>query len=340
MYSFRNDYGEGAHPAVLALLLQTNMRQAKGYGEDEFCARAKELIQREIKREDADIYFLSGGTQTNLLAISAALRPHEAVISAASGHICVHEAGAIESSGHKILTVDSADGKLTADQIAPVLALHDNFHMVKPRLVYISNSTELGTVYSRQELAALHEFCQKHQLLLFVDGARLAAALTAPGNELTLADMAAYTDCFSIGGTKNGALLGEALVLTHNCFKEDFDFISKRGGAMLAKGRLLGLQFLALFENGLYYENARHANRLALRLKQGLIQRGYRLLSDSPTNQQFVLMPRPLGQKLAQEYGCEIWQDGEEQMCIRLVTSWATPKEAVEELLTAINDEQ
>lgn len=337
MHSFRNDYSEGAHPAVLALMQKTNMQQCVGYGEDEFCARARVLIARELDCNDAEIYFISGGTQTNLLAICAALRPHQAVVAATSGHICVHETGAIEATGHKIITVETNDGKLTPDLIKPALALHQGHHMVMPKMLYISNSTEVGTVYDRAELAALRDFCREQGLLLFIDGARLGAALTAPGNQLTLADMAANCDCFSIGGTKNGALLGEALVITNKALQEDIAYIIKQRGALLAKGRLLGLQFVALFENGLYYENARHANEMALLLKAGLQERGYSLLVDSPTNQQFVVLPHRLGQKLALDYGCEVWQQGPQDMCIRIVTSWATPVQAVEKFLAELS---
>ena len=333
MYSFRNDYSEGAHPAVLQLLQETNLIQTPGYGEDEYCRMAKELIVQEIKRVEADIYFISGGTQTNLLAISAALRPHQAAIAAQSGHICVHETGAIEATGHKILMADTPTGKLNPELIKPLLDAHTDHHMVEPRLVYISNSTEIGTVYSAQELADLHDFCRERGLLLYLDGARLGVALTAPNNRLTMAETAAHTDCFSIGGTKNGALFGEALVISNEAFKEGFIYQVKQRGALLAKGRVLGLQFLALFTDGLYYQNARHANEQALRLKEGIIKQGYRLLADSPTNQQFVVLPRPLGERLIKKYQCELWQEGANELTVRFVTSWATPAQAVDELI-------
>jgi threonine aldolase len=333
MHSFRNDYSEGAHPAVLKLLHETNLLQSAGYGEDEYCLKAKELIRQEIQQEQADIYFISGGTQTNTIAIAAALRPHEAALAAESGHICVHETGAIEATGHKIITTATPAGKLTPELLAPLLAAHTDHHMVKPRLVYISNSTEIGTVYSAPELARLHEFCRERALLLYLDGARLGVALTAPGNRLTLAEVAAYTDCFSIGGTKNGALFGEALVVSHATMREDFIYQVKQRGALLAKGRMLGLQFLALFTGGLFYDYARHANGQGLRIKEGLLARGYRLLADSPTNQQFAVLPRPLACKLLDKYQCELWQEGREELTIRFVTSWATPATAVDELL-------
>lgn len=333
MFSFRNDYGEGAHPAILQLLQETNYIQCYGYGEDEYCLRAKDLIWQEIKQAEADIYFIGSGTQANLLTIAAALRPHEAAIAAESGHVCVHETGAIEATGHKIIMTATPDGKLTPELITPLLAAHKGYHMVKPCLVYISNSTEVGTVYSSQELARLYDFCRECGLLLYLDGARLGVALTASGNQLTLAEVAAYTDCFSIGGTKNGALLGEALVITHDGLKEDFIYQMKQRGALLAKSRLLGLQFLALFTDGLYYENARHANEQAMRLKEGLIKRGYQLLADSPTNQQFIVVPRPLGEQLIEKYHCELWQESSHELTVRFVTSWATPAQAVDELL-------
>ncbi|MCL1906147.1 MAG: beta-eliminating lyase-related protein [Clostridiales bacterium] len=333
MHSFRNDYSEGAHPAVLKLLQETNLMQSIGYGEDEYCIKARELIRRETEDADADVYFVSGGTQANLLAISAALRPHEAAIAAQSGHICVHETGAIEATGHKIITAATPDGKLTPELITPLLEEHRDHHMVKPRLVYISDSTEVGTVYSGEELARLRDFCLYHGLLLYLDGARLGVALTAPGNRLTLPQVAACTDCFSIGGTKNGALLGEALVIKNKVLKEDFVYQVKQRGALMAKGRVLGLQFLALFTDGLYYENARHANLQALRLKEGITKHGYRLLADSPTNQQFVIVPRDLGEKLIEKYQCELWQEAPDELTVRFVTSWATPAAAVDGLL-------
>ena len=333
MYSFRNDYSEGAHPAVLKLLQETNFEQSPGYGEDIYCLKAKELIRQEIKRKDADIHFICGGTQANLLAISAALRPHEAVIAAETGHICVHEAGAIESTGHKIIMSATPDGKLTPELILPLIKSHTSCHMVKPRLVFISNSTEMGTVYDADEIKELHAFCREHDLLLYLDGARLGTALTVANIQLTLADIAAYTDCFYIGGTKNGALLGEAMVITHPAFKYDFDYQMKQKGALMAKGRLLGLQFLALFTDGLYYDNARHANEQAQRLKQGIKDYGYPMISDSPTNQLFVSLPQPLATRIIEKYPCELIQEAPDELVVRFVTSWATQAQAVDALL-------
>lgn len=330
MYSFKNDYSEGAHPRILQALLDTNLEQAEGYGLDEYSLDAARFIKEKIQRADADIHLLSGGTQTNLTAISAFLRPHEAVIAADTGHILVHETGAIEATGHKVISVPVPEGKLTAEKVQETLDLHTDEHMVKPRLVYISNSTEIGTIYSKQELTALSDCCRAKGLFLYVDGARLGSALCAKGNDLRLADMAQLVDAFYIGGTKNGALLGEALVIINEQLKADFRFHLKQKGAMLAKGRLLGLQFRELFKEDLYFELAGHANEMAELLKKALAEAGYGFLVDSPTNQIFPILPNSLIEKLQQHYSFYIWSKVDEQhSSIRLVTSWATSKEAV-----------
>jgi threonine aldolase len=260
MYSFSCDYSEGAHQRILSALFDTNMEQTEGYGLDRYSLLAQDAIKENIGRNDVDIHFIPGGTQTNMIAISAFLRPHEAVVSAATGHVNVHETGAIEATGHKVVTVESRDGKLRPETILPVLEFHSDEHMVKPRLVYISDTTELGTVYSKSELAALSAFCREKRLMLYLDGARLGSALCSPGSDVTLGDLARLTDAFYIGGTKNGALFGEALVIVSGALKEDFRFHIKQKGALLAKGRMLGLQFYELFRGGLFFELARHAN--------------------------------------------------------------------------------
>jgi threonine aldolase len=290
MISFKNDYSEGAHPRILKTLMETNLEQAEGYGLDRFCLEAAELIRQRMGGEDVDIHFLSGGTQTNLIAISSFLKPHEAAIAAQTGHIFVHEAGAIESTGHKVLSVISGNGKLTPEKIQPVLDFHTDEHMVKPRLVYLSNPTELGTVYSRQELTELRSFCDDRGLVLYVDGARLGSALCVPETGLDLAGMAQLTDAFYIGGTKCGALIGEALVIRPPSLKQDFRFHLKQKGALLSKGRLLGIQFLELFRDDLYFQLARHANRMAGLLKNALEAFGFGFLTDSPTNQIFPIL--------------------------------------------------
>ena len=331
MYSFRNDYSEGAHPKVLKALTETNLEQTCGYGLDPHCARAAELIRTLCAAPEADVHFLVGGTQANLVVIEALTKPYEAVIAAHTGHIHVHETGAVEATGRKVLAVPSPDGKLTPAFIESVPELHSNEHQVKPAMVYVSNTTEIGTVYSKAELAALRACCDQHGLLLFLDGARLGSALAC--SDLTLPDYAALTDAFYIGGTKNGALFGEALVFSRP--REDFRGYMKRRGAMLAKGRLLGVQFQALLEDGAFLDAARHANALALRLRDGIAAQGYSLPVESPSNQQFPVLPNETVRRL-QELGYEFEIDhavdgGHTQ--IRLVTSWATPERAVEDFL-------
>ncbi|WP_409976344.1 threonine aldolase family protein [Xanthomonas cerealis] len=330
---FRNDYSEGAHPRLFAALAAASAEQNGGYGLDRHSARAAQMIRRECACAHAEVHLLVGGTQTNLAAIGAFLRPHQAVIAAACGHIATHETGAIEATGHKVLTVDAADGRLSPERIAPLLAEHGNEHMVQPRLLYVSNTTELGTIYRKRELQALRAFCDAHGLWLFLDGARIGSALTAEGNDLSLADVAALTDAFYIGGTKNGALLGEALVIVNPALQADFRYLLKQRGALLAKGMVLGAQFAALFEDGLFYELAAHANRMAARLREGLAAAGAQFASDSPTNQLFVTLPADAVEALAQRYDFERWQllaDG--RWVIRFVTSWATQAVAVDAL--------
>ena len=334
MYSFRNDYSEGAHPQVLQALTDTNAVQTVGYGMDPYCQAAADTIRRLCAAPDADVHFLVGGTQVNLVTIDAFLQSYEAVIAAQTGHVSTHETGAIEATGHKVCTVESPDGKLTPALVESVLAQHNGTeHMVLPRLVYISDTTEIGTIYTKAELTALRQCCDVHGLVLYLDGARLGSALTAPGNDLTLPDLAALTDGFTIGGTKNGALFGEALVLTHPL--PHFRWHMKQRGAVLAKGRLLGIQFQALLEDGLYFDLARHANQLALRLRDGIAALGYPFPVDSPSNQQFPVLPNATVQKL-QELGYEFEIDhvvDADHTCIRLVTSWATPESAMESFL-------
>jgi threonine aldolase len=333
MYSFRNDYSEGAHPKVLQALMDTNLEQTVGYGVDPRCGEARATIRRLCAAPEADVHFLVGGTQTNLVVIDALLRPYEAVIAAHTGHVNIHETGAIEATGHKVCTVFSLDGKLTPELVESVVNSHSTEHMVLPRLVYISNTTELGTVYTKSELTALRRCCDEHGLYLFLDGARLGTALTSPANDLTLPDLAELTDAFYIGGTKNGALFGEALVLKkHN---EHFRWHMKQRGAVLAKGRLLGVQFQALLENGLYFDLARHANEMAFRLRRGVAALGYPFPVESPSNQQFPVLPNDVVDRL-RAMGYEFETDravDESHTSIRLVTSWATPEHAVDEFL-------
>jgi threonine aldolase len=328
--SLRNDYSEGAHPRLLQALAVASAEVNRGYGLDVHSARAAALIRDRLGR-DADVHFLAGGTQTNLVALAAFLRPHEAVIAPASGHIATHETGAIEASGHKVLTVATPDGKLSPALIRPCVDGHHGEHMVKPRLVYISNSTEWGTVYSADELQALGGFCRDRGLLLYLDGARLASALTTEGNDLDLALLAGQADAFYIGGTKNGALLGEALVIVNPVLRTEFRHIIKQRGAMLAKGMVIGAQFEALFEDGLYFVLATHANAMAARLR-GILQRaGVPLAVDSPSNQVFPVLPDAVVERLQAFVEFETWERrGDGTTVIRLMTSWATPESDIE----------
>jgi len=330
MISFKNDYSEGAHPRILKALMETNFEQTEGYGEDRYTIQAVELIKQKIGRDDIDVHLLSGGTQTNLIAISAFLRPHEAAMAANTGHILVHETGAIEATGHKIISIEVEDGKLNVSQIQAVLDSHTDEHMVKPKLVYISNSTEIGTIYYKEELEQISRFCKANKLFLFMDGARLGSALCSEGNDLELSDLVALVDAFYIGGTKNGALLGEALVICRNELKEDFRFHMKQKGALLAKGRLLGLQFVELFRDNLYFDLAKHANQMAGLLRDEITKAGFKFLVDSPSNQIFPILPNQLITELEKKYLFHVWSKVDaDHSAIRLVTSWATKEVAV-----------
>ncbi len=330
MYCFNNDYSEGAHPRILEAIKNASSDQHTGYSLDSHTEHAKALIKQAVHREDVDIHMLVGGTQTNMLVISAALRPHQAVIAAETGHINVHETGAVESTGHKVLTRQAADGKLTPALIQTTLDGHTDEHMVQPKMVYISNTTEIGTQYTLDELEALSRFCRQKGLYLFLDGARLGAALTSPVNDLTLADIARLVDVFYIGGTKNGALFGEALVIAHPGLKEDFRFMIKQKGAMLAKGFLLGIQFEELFQDDLFFQMAAYANQMAAILKEAFTDCGFPFFSDSATNQQFPILPNDLIAKLRESYQFQDQQAVDaDHTAVRFVTSWATKEEAV-----------
>lgn len=334
-YSFKNDYSEGVHPRILQKLLETNLTQEPGYGLDQYSTEAKQIIKDKLKSESAEIYFTSGGTQANLLVIAAALRSYESVISAQTGHIFTNEAGAIEASGHKVHGLESPEGKISCEAVEELLEMHTNVpHQVQPKLVYISNSTELGTLYSKEELTALYEFCQRKKLYLFMDGARLGQALTAEPNDLEFRDLARLCDAFYIGGTKNGALMGEAIVLVNPEIQKNFGFILKQRGALLAKGRALGVQFLELFKDELFFELASHSNQMAMTLKKAFTSKGYSFLSDTYTNQLFPILKIREIEKLEQDYEFYRWKKlSEDRYAIRLITSWATPEEKIEEFI-------
>lgn len=341
MLRFNSDYIEGAHPKVLNKLIETNMEQTEGYGTDRYCEKAAKLIKDRCASPEADVHFFVGGTQTNLTVISACLRPHQGAITADSGHINTHESGAIEATGHKVLAVLSKDGKLTAEQVQAVYDAHYHDdareHSVQPKLVYISNPTEIGTIYTKAELSALSQTCTKNGLILYMDGARLGYALCAEGNDLDLPAMASLCDVFYIGGTKNGALFGEALVITNALLKPDFRYFIKQKGGMLAKGRLLGLQFIALFEDDLYFDMARHANDLAQIIKDACSEKGYLFLTESVTNQQFPIMPDDVLDKLKVDYEYTYWQKVDDgHSAVRFCTCWATDASAVKKLAADI----
>jgi len=334
MYSFKNDYSEGAHPAILKALLETNLSQQEGYCEDEYALETAKMLRTYLESSDADIHFISGGTQANLVVISSILRPHESVIAPITGHIYVHETGAIEATGHRISTIDTNDGKLTPGDVEKVLLAHTDEHMVKPKMVFISNTTEVGTIYTRNELIALKEYCSANDLFLYLDGARLGSALCAKNNDVTLPDLAKYTDAFYIGGTKNGALLGEAIVINNDLLKKEFRFFLKQRGALLAKGRIMALQFRELFKNDIYFENARHANSMAQKMSKAIAESGFSFLTQSTTNQIFPILPNTLIEELNKNLGFYIWSKTDDHnSVIRLVTSWATPEGEVDKFI-------
>lgn len=339
--SFVNDYSENAFPEILDAFIKTNYEGNPGYSSDEHSKRAAELIKEKAACPMADVQILMGGTQTNLVAIAAFLRPHEAVIAVQTGHICVHETGAIESTGHKCLEVNGLDGKVTpADVIkacGPQHWDHAGILSVKPKMVYISQSTEVGTVYSAAELKELRKVCDRYNLLLFCDGARLSSALDC--SDTTMPLLAETCDAFSIGGTKNGALFGEALVIVNPVLQSEFRYIAKQRGGMLAKGWLLGLQFEVLMQDGLYEKGGRHANEMAHRLKEGLNRLGIPASVDSPSNQLFYIFPNELLEKLENEFMWEVISTVDETHTeIRLCTGWATKEESVDRFVQRVED--
>ncbi len=341
MYQFQCDYAEGAHPLILRKLEETNFQQTAGYGNDIYCERAREKIRKLCGNEHADVHFLVGGTQTNFTVISGVLRPHQGVVAASTGHINIHETGAVEATGHKVLTIPSENGKITAEQVRACYEAHwsdeAHEHIVQPGMVYISHPTENGTLYSKKELEELKKTCTGLGLPLFLDGARMGYGLMSEASTLTLADIAELTDVFYIGGTKVGALFGEAVIITNPSLGKDFRYLMKQRGGMLAKGRLLGIQFDVLFENELYFDIAKHADDLAMRLKNAFIKKGYRLRYDSYTNQQFPILPNKHIEKLRGNYSFEFWEAvGDTHSAVRFCTSWATGEDAVNALIQDI----
>ena len=332
------DYQEGCHPKILERLVQTNLESTPGYGTDEYCQSAKEKIKAACCAPDSEVFLLVGGTQTNSTVIRSILRPCEGVIAVTSGHINGHEGGAIEMGGHKVLTITPHDGKMNAEEldrfIVDTLTAPSWDHGVIPAMVYISQATETGSVYSLSEMQAISAVCRKHGMPLFVDGARLGYALVSEGSDMTLADLARLADVFYIGGTKVGALLGEAVVFTNTKLAKNFFTIMKQGGAVLAKGRLLGLQFDTLFTDNLYFEISRHAIEMAMKLKAALKQKGYRFFSESPSNQQFVVLPNDKLTELEKEVQVSHWcKVDDNHTAVRFCTSWATKEENIDRVI-------
>ena len=342
MIYFNSDYLEGAHPSIMVKMAETNMVQTVGYGEDEYCEAAREKIKTACQAPEADVHFLVGGTQTNTTVIAAILRPWQGVISAVSGHINCHEAGAIESTGHKVITLPTDNGKITAQQVADYVEWHKNDesteHIVQPGMVYISHPTEAGTLYTRAELTELYDTCRRYGLPLYIDGARLGYGLAAEESDMTLPEFARLCDVFYIGGTKVGALFGEAVVIMNESLKKDFRFIMKQRGGRLAKGRLLGIQFDALFTDDLYFKISRHAIEMAHQIRDIFVSAGYPLLFDSPTNQQYPIMPDAELAEIGKSFGYEYWERVDETHSgERFCASWATTQENVDALREAVN---
>ena len=337
MIRFECDYAEGAHPRIIERIVKTNMEQQPGYGLDSHCERARELIKKECGR-DVNVHFIVGGTQTNLIVLASLLRPHQGVLSACTGHVESHEAGAIEATGHKVMTLPSDDGKIKAEQIEKAVEWHyaqgNREHITQPGAVYISHPTENGTTYTKDELAAISAVCRKYKLPLFLDGARLGYGMAAYDSTITMKDLAEYCDVFYIGGTKVGAMFGEAVVFTNGGGDFEFRYHIKQRGAMLAKGRYLGIQFETLFEDGLYYEISKGAIDKAMQIRDAFAAKGIKFLFDSPTNQQFPVLPNDMLAKLNEKYASSYWEDGKEEgyTVVRFCTSWATTQENVDQL--------
>ena len=338
MLRFECDYTEGAHPRILEALIKTNREQQPGYGLDPYCERARKIIQLACGNEEMSVHFLVGGTQTNMIVISAALRPHQAVISADTGHIAEHETGAIEATGHKVIALPSPDGKLTAEQVRTKVEGHrkdvTREHQPQPAMVYISHPTETGLIYTKSELAALRKVCNALELPLFLDGARLGYALGSAENDVFMADLAELCDAFYIGGTKVGALCGEALCITNSALAQDFRYHIKQRGGMLAKGRLLGIQFDTLLSDGLYFKICHRAVEQALSLRQAFMDKGVAMWGNSFTNQQFPILTAAQMEHLSQcGYVYEVWGPADAgRTIVRFCTSWATQPENIEKL--------
>ncbi len=337
MISFNNDYSEGACDEILQALWEINRIQQVGYGMDEISETAKKTIQEKLQYENCDIHFLVGGTQANTTIIASMLRPYEAVVAVESGHINVHETGAIEATGHKVVAMPGKDGKITVEDIRKAVRIHSDEHMVKPAMVYISNATEIGTIYQKEELQEIYEECQRLGLYLFMDGARMANALSAKDNTLALEDLCHLCDVFYLGGTKDGALFGEAVVIVNDALKNNFRYMIKQRGGMLAKGWLLGIQFLTLFQKDLFLKHGNHANEMAQKLQKAMEEKGISFFIKTSTNQIFPILKKEWIAELSKKYRFQKWEDVDAtQTAMRFVCSWATKEEDVIALMEDI----
>lgn len=341
MYQFQCDYNEGAHPRIMERLMETNFEQTVGYGEDHYCEAARAAVRKAVGREDVDVHFLVGGTQANATVISSILRPYQGVLCATTGHINVHETGAIEHGGHKVLALEAADGLLSAALIREAVEAHyaedGPEHTVQPGMVYISFSSEVGTVYSLSQLREISAVCREYGLPLFIDGARMGYGLASEGCDVSLSDIAALADVFYLGGTKQGALFGEAVVIVNDALKKDFRYCIKQNGGMLAKGRLLGIQFLTLFEGGLYFQLSEHAVSQAMRIRDAFESKGFGFLVQSSSNQQFPILDNATMERLSSDFLFSFWQKVDDtHTAVRFCTSWATRPEAVDALIAAL----
>ncbi len=336
-YSFAGDYSEGAHPSIIDALRETNFVQQDGYGEDIYCSQAKKNIMNHLKNEDVDIHFVAGGTQANLIVISSMLERYESIIATDQGHISVFEAGAIECNGNKICEIGSIDGKLNVEMIQSVVDSHTDEHMVKPGAVYITNSTETGLIYTKEELSLIYECCKRNDLYLYIDGARLGSALCSKGNNIKMSDLPNLADVFYIGGTKNGALIGEAIVICNDRLKKNFRFHIKQHGALMSKGRILGLQFETLFKENVYFELAEHSNKMSQLISEGLTDLGIEPEYEVLTNQVFVRLPNSVIEELGKKFKFSEWKKVDNNnTLIRFITSWATKEEDVLELVNTL----
>lgn len=343
MIRWNNDYNQGAHPQILEELVKSNTNSYAGYGLDEYCQKAAEVIKKHLGAADADIHFMEGGTQTNMTVIAAALRPYQSVISADIGHVNVHETGAIENTGHKVQPLKHKDGKITAEQIAQEAQSYCSSgtkeHITQPKMVYLSHPTEYGTLYTKEELENIHAVCKEYKLYLFVDGARMGYGLSACGSDVTLEDLARLTDVFYIGGTKCGAALGEAVVIVNEDLKDNFRSYMKQNGGMMAKGWILGIQFYTLFRDGLYFEIAAHADQMAMQIKAAFEEKGIPFYIESVTNQQFVILTEEQMEQIGKNHIFEYQMKVDENHhCVRFCTSWSTVQEDVEILCRDIQN--